>query len=943
MKHLARFALVTAFAGSAAAQSYVHDLPAPAPTPSTAERFGRSIAKVGDVDGDGYDDFAIASERGFLGSLGHVQVTSGRTREPIYTVFPTFTSTLGLTVAGPGDVNADGYPDFVVGAPSDDQGGTDAGRVFVYDGFYGHFHGSIVGVNGSEAGAAVSGVGDANFDGHADYAIGAPSAIQLFVGITGGATVRSGDDESVLATMFGTVPGGRAGAAVAGVGDTDGDGHREMLVGAPLADSAHLVSCTNGAVLRTHTQADRYGTAVAGGFDWSFDGFADYAISQPFEDVQVSVPGPVTPDAGSVRMYNGLTGSPLDAMSGVYSNGTLGLSLTTIGDCDLDGALDLVAGGWSHAKLWRSAGGSLEAFTSQGGPAFVASIGDVDGDGRDDYGVGYPDASHPDAQSGRVELYRATTTVVQLEQLGPRDVPGFGRAVDTCGDIDGDGVPDLIVASPFDDKAGPEAGAARVLRGSNGAVLWEFLGGKGEQLGGAVISAGDLNGDGRDDFAVGIPRASLLGGATGAVRAYSGANGATLWTVYGTGIHGRTGAALASAGDVNGDGRPDVIVGEPWYTGAGKRMGRVRVLSGLDGAVLSTYVGPGSSDRAGTSVAGPGDVDGDGVPEVFVGTPGYSSIFPLRFGRVDMIDGMTAAVQWTRYGTDNGAEYGGAVASIGDVDGDGRGDVALGAPGSNSGAGRASALSGANGNAMWSIDGSLSVRALGASLAGVGDIDLDGVPDAATGAPQTQNIVTFELLGRVDVRDGATGASRRAWVGNLLGESLGAGGHDLEADGLPDVMAGSPMLLDEMGRAFSLSPRAFGTAHYGDGTPGCAGPQRLILSASAKIGATFEARCDGVEPGAFGNLLASTGAISPGLDLLGIGALLHVDPFGLFLSKPLAPAVGGVASIALPLPNDAALVGFAFYLQDGFFWSPGCPQLPLGFSSSSGVEVVIQP
>lgn len=142
--------------------------------------------------------------------------------------------------------------------------------------------------------------------------------------------------------------------------------------------------------------------------------------------------------------------------------------------------------------------------------------------------------------------------------------------------MNGDGTPDVIVGAPFDDNAGNDSGSARVFSGADGSVLFTFDGdAPGHELGYSVAGIGDINQDGHDDVAVGAP---LANGVTGLVRIYSGADGAPFITLQGDIAGDLFGAFVGAAGDVDGDGYPDLVVGAIRPAQAGY----VRVYSGLD-------------------------------------------------------------------------------------------------------------------------------------------------------------------------------------------------------------------------------------------------------------------------------------------------------------------------------------------------------------------------
>ena len=186
----------------------------------------------------------------------------------------------------------------------------------------------------------------------------------------------------------------------------------------------------------------------------------------------------------------------------------------------------------------------------------------------------------------------------------------------------------------------------------------------------ALARIGDLDGDGYDEFVAGAPQAAS--GGSGYARIYSGFDGTVIRTHAGAASGARTGLGLASLGDLDGDGVPDYAVGSPGE-GAG---GLVRVHSGADGSLLRTHAAPAAGDAFGFALGGGTDLDRDGVAELVVGAPRWGAApgsvwaFSGATGsELLRLDG-TAAIDW----------FGAAVAGAGDFDGDGHGDLVDGAP-----------------------------------------------------------------------------------------------------------------------------------------------------------------------------------------------------------------------------------------------------------------------
>jgi len=211
---------------------------------------------------------------------------------------------------------------------------------------------------------------------------------------------------------------------------------------------------------------------------------------------------------------------------------------------------------------------------------------------------------------------------------GLATVDELGYTVSGAGDVDGDGFPDLIVGSPFADPSGLSgAGSAFVYSGADGSQLFRFDGmAVGDQLGKSVSGAGDVNGDGFADLIVGAPRAVTSGGSfAGSAFVYSGADGSQLFRFDGSVTSDELGGAVSGAGDVDGDGFADLIVGAMRADPNGlSEAGSAFVFSGADGSQLFRFDGQAVNDALGETVSGAGDVDGDELADLIVGAPNAS-------------------------------------------------------------------------------------------------------------------------------------------------------------------------------------------------------------------------------------------------------------------------------------------------------------------------------
>ena len=408
-------------------------------------------------------------------------------------------------------------------------------------------------------------------------------------------------------------------------------------------------------------------------------------------------------------------------------------------------------------------------------------------------------ASPEDARAAGPFLEPDAVALVTLTGETPTDQ--FGWAAERLGDIDGDGIEDFIVGAPSSAAGGFAAGRAYVYSGRDGALLNVLTGGPGERFGNAVAGIPDADGDGIADYAVGGP--GSLGSTPpmpGRVTLYSGATHAVLQSWGGDG-NSFFGADINSAGDVDGDGRGDVIVGAPRTNGI---AGRVEVLSGRTGLRIWSTNGLAPGDAFGTGVSGLGDLDGDGAPEQGAGARNAGN---STGGLAYVLSGSTGSIVKTLHPAGTAFDFGWFfVHDADDVDRDGVRDIYVGDfadtwRGASSG--RGYVYSGATGQRIRTMNAEFPGDGFGVGR-GIGDIDGDGHADliiaawtSSSGAPGG---------GKAYVVSGRNGATLRTITGTVAGANLGVdalGIGDVNADGLPDfilttfnnvyVVAGTPL------------------------------------------------------------------------------------------------------------------------------------------------------
>lgn len=394
--------------------------------------------------------------------------------------------------------------------------------------------------------------------------------------------------------------------------------------------------------------------------------------------------------------------------------------------CCIVFVLVATAGGPAVAQFVEPGVTVLQSMTDTGTFGWaVADLHDIDADGVTDLIMGAPGFGLNPRRIGKVTVRSGRTGALLHTFTGVARDWQIGYAVGDAGDVDGDTIHDIIAGGPID-----SAGRARVYSGATGTILWHFDGEvAGDNFGAAVSGAGDVDGDGHADVAIGAPLNDAAGTNAGKVYVYSGLTGAVIRTHLGAST-ALFGSGLANAGDINGDGKSDLIVGAP---GAGPApLGRAYVYSGLDGSLLLPALAPNAplSSTFGTFfVAGLGDVDGDGGRDLYVGDYGDTTNGGAS-GKAYIYSGATGAIVRTFIGPF--ASGLGPGRGAGDVNRDGREDVIIGlytsALGGTS-AGRIEVRSGADGSLLRSFTHTIAGSQLGFDAVGVGDVNGDCAVD----------------------------------------------------------------------------------------------------------------------------------------------------------------------------------------------------------------------
>jgi hypothetical protein len=357
----------------------------------------------------------------------------------------------------------------------------------------------------------------------------------------------------------------------------------------------------------------------------------------------------------------------------------------------------------------------------------VGPAGDVDGDGVPDLLISARSGTADTGFFGRVEIRSGSDFgLIRTLETGEED-DAFGNSVDGLGDLDGDGRSDIIVGAFLDDSNGFDSGRAYVFSGATGSTLYDDDGVQSlGQRGFSVSGLGDLDGDGVTDYGVGAPTEGDFFTRSGRVVVRSGATGEMLYTLEGTDGASFFGGAIARITDVDQDEVPDVLVGA-WNADTDtSNSGSVSLFSGATGTEIFRLDGDIEDGGFGRSVASFGDLDGDGLSDIAVGSSS---------NQVEVFSGATGAPLLTLVGEAPDDRFGRNVSSVGDLNGDGIADLLIGASGANA----AFAYSGADGALITTFEGDEAGDRFGIALTGIGDINGDGLDEVLIGARGTDD------------------------------------------------------------------------------------------------------------------------------------------------------------------------------------------------------------
>ena len=650
-------------------------------------QFGISVASAGDINADGYSDIIIGAniydngelnERAafiYNGSSSGIDTANVTMLESNHTI-----SYFGYSVACAGDVNEDGYSDLIVGAYTYENGEGGEGLAFIY-------HGSSAGISSTAStilesnqdfayfGVSVASAGDINGDGYSDVIVG---SFNYDNGETdeGAAFIYNGSASGINSTATAQLESNQNmaffGMSVASAGDVNGDGYSDVIVGAYSYDNGES---NEGAVFVYHGAAEGIGTiasvqiesnkgsthlgnSVAGAGDVNGDGYSDIIVAASNYDNGQYSEGVVFVYHGSA---NGISMVPTTLLELNIAFLGFGSTIASAGDVNGDGYADVIIGAVDYENGENNEGAIFIFHGSSSGlnlvPAAmvesnqahsefsnaIAGAGDVNGDGYADVIVGANFYDNGEASEGVAFIYYGsssginTASPIMIESN--QAYSEFGNAVAGAGDVNGDGYADVIVGALLYDNGETNEGVAHVYYGSpSGIHLGIFTRIESNQIianfGYSVASAGDVNGDGFADVIVGAYLYDNGESNEGAAFIFHGSSGGINTTpsalIESNQVSAFYGSSVASAGDVNGDGYADVIVGAYRYDNGQSDEGVSFVYHGSASGLVTTAAALLECNQVssyfGSTVASAGDVNGDGFSDVIIGAKYYDNV-----------------------------------------------------------------------------------------------------------------------------------------------------------------------------------------------------------------------------------------------------------------------------------------------------------------------------
>ena len=756
---------------------------------SVHDFLGTSLDVTGDFDGDKKPDVLAGAPNDEFSTIpGHVQVIGSASGLVIFDLpGKSIGDRFGAAVASVGDLDRDGVDDWIVGAPGDSTAAAGAGTARVYSGATkARLFEWLGGAAGDEFGAAVARAGDLDGDWVVDVVVTADRAqtVTAFSGMTG----------AQLWQMGGGALSGRFGQALTVTDDLDGDGVRDVLVGAPLdttlgtnEGAAYAFSGKSGALLLTITASNSqldFGSQVAGAHDVDGDGTPDLLVSNPNWGSNAA-----KDDAfGSAWIFSGKSGAQLLQVTGSTLDQGLGSSLLAWSDADTDGVPDFIAGDRQSGVvriLSSVTGNTLKTYNPKRGNSPIRTLSDLDGDGIPDFVTANPrsrGANQFGTGAGAVATFGSKNGNTFSITYGLSYEERRGAAVAVLGDVDGDGWDDVLVASTgMSDYTKRNVASLRVLSGRDGSELRRHDGSYSlsENLS-FLTPVPDFDGDG-------IPEYAVYDNTGYQAYVFSGSDGSLIYTLPAA-IYGWPPPALAAGRSPNGQ----TVVATADTMGS-----MVTIYDMASGAQVGGMIGP-AGFGFGSALAFLGDVDGDSIGDWAVGNPLPSA------GIAYFYSNNSGVIIYSLTGQASGDRFGASISAIGDLDGDGARDALIGAPNAGSNhEGTVTVVSANTGATITTITGFVPNGAFGRSIGTLGDVNHDGIEDFAVAANEPNGTtttgrvyvfsgLTFGLLAKFESPEGLTS------FGPALCSNSSGVPTDVDHDGVPDLVVGTPDVDDPL-------------------------------------------------------------------------------------------------------------------------------------------------
>ena len=769
-----------------------------------ADQFGLSVAALGDISGDGRNAFAVGSRHSSSGTMSSVSIyysspTFTTDHNPVVIYGVTVFEDIGDNITGGKDLNGDGHPDLVLSAHSGSFGAVS--EIHVYYGGAGFPSASpdeiLSGASIYNSISALKMVDDINGDGVADLLVGAQNdgvsetgAVYIYYGA---ASMSASPDFSIA----GANPGDHFGASLTDLGNINGDGANGIMVGSPgyasgdgrANISLNKIVPSNLWALTVNGDLHLIGSNTYLNFG-SLAGATGYGIRDDGGIMQFKNSGGAWADLGSGG------GSSGGGISGTGANGQISFwtgTGTISGDDNLRWGLvsSSQSTGPRPSTVINGPSGDDNRFGDE-----VAPAGDINGDGIPDFMVA-------EMWSGNIYIYLGSSSNSLPSSFNPEDayahliipssgISGTGSSMASTSNLFGDGNKNVVICDPYYNI---DSGACYVFNnihsGVNNAPSSTLIGNANDQLGDS-FAVQDVNNDGIPDLIIGAPGYDT--GHTGQVHIWYGGSGSSLANSNGPDLSFSSdntddyfGYMVAALGDINHDGYNDIAVDSM------ADNGHVFIYFGTASELNPTpYDLPGDAGSGfGDLIAGGKDISGDGIPDLVVRSFQNILVYHGDIGFDPVVDGPDEVLT---------GGVGRTIKMIDDVNGDDIADLLVGQAGTGF-------------DEVHLYYGSSSMHTspdvtytsednrsnFGWSVAGVGDVNNDGLNDILIGAPNAHSGVGDVNVAKAylytDQTTSAPGSSTLTLAVNgdaqligsdrylSFGNTLGAAGYGIRDDG----------------------------------------------------------------------------------------------------------------------------------------------------------------